>query len=109
MIRPVLPNKDALAESQGGGGGGGSAGLVVGIVENDETLRYVLDHTWNEIKDVINAGGQVWLHYDSKNYYYWMGVMSIEYQDDMYYVRDASFNYNYTCQNPDDYPSYYFG
>ena len=92
-----------------GGGGGGSSGLVVGITDNDQTMRYVLDKTWNEIKDVVNAGGQVWLHADYGNYINWTGIMSVEYQDDTYYIRDATFNYNYTCSNPDDYPSYYYG
>ena len=94
---------------QGGGGGGGSSGLVVEVEENDVTLRYTLNKTWNEIKSVIEKGGQVWLHSDFGNFVQWISLLDIEISDGTYYVRDSSWNYAYTCSSPDEYPSYYFG
>lgn len=94
---------------QGGGGGGGAAGLIVDITQNDETMRFVLNKTWNEIKAVVEAGGAVYLHDSGNNYDNYMAFRSIEFQDDTYYVRDPNWNNDYTCSNPDDYPSYYFG
>lgn len=98
--------KDYIGPHSGGSGGdsgGGADPLLVTLSADDETL----DHTWQEIYDVVMRGGTVYLRYAELTIY---AFAQIGKSETIYYVRfmdydDGSPRYlNYRTNNRYDYP-----
>lgn len=109
----IEDNIEHIAENYSGGGD--VLNVDCTITEHGASAEeYVLSKTWKEIYDSFRAGTIVLIHIDKSEIGYYDGTITeigrqngIESAPNTYYIWCSNMQYEFTCNNEDDYPKYY--